>query len=484
MTSLVAWIAPLLLGMGLWVLAMGRPRQHADWCAMLGTGWLAGLLATGWLLGLFSGLVSPRDSVSHLGPWLILGGVVAVACGWRWRSPEPRMLAGTASLQVRLLVAVLLALLLWQGWLLASEAIARPVFPWDAWLVWSVKPKTWFGLDQWVPFVNLADWLAAPAANVHTDAAPVYPDLMTRLEVWFASGAGCWCDPAFTILWPTLWASLLLGGYGLLRRAGCTLLVAFCAMFALGTLPMLATHTALAGYADLWVASAFGLALLCWLPWQRERHVGALLLALLFGLSLPALKLEGSIWMLLWLLTLVIGLLPTHWRTSTAVGGAALVFVLLLAGVFGGIGIPLPGMGWVHIDATSVDISNMPRYQLGWQGVTLPVLRSLFILPNWNLLFWIAPVLLLLRWRQIRRNTGIGLIAICLLGSAVFLFVLFFFTNAGEWAASYTAFNRLVLHIVPALVFLMALTFATETDVNWRRYSGTTPARHPPTPSS
>ena len=38
-----------------------------------------------------------------------------------------------------------------------------------------------------------------------------------------------------------------------------------------------------------------------------------------------------------------------------------------------------------------------------------------------------------------------------------FLAFLFLFTDAAQWAESYTAINRLVMHLVPAVVTLLAL---------------------------
>ncbi|MGA7298575.1 MAG: hypothetical protein WBW92_13845 [Rhodanobacteraceae bacterium] len=459
----LAWIAPWLLGMGTWLALCGRPRGHASWCTLAGGGWLAGMLLLGWLLLLFDGLVSPQHCVQQLGPWLAVAGAALAAGGWYWRkAPEPLARHAVVSRFWWAMAAILLALLAWHAWLLFDEARLRPLFPWDAWLAWSVKPKTWFGLDQWVPFVDFSRWLTSASPSLHTDVVPAYPEMLARLEVWFASGAGCWCDPAFTTLWPALWLAMLLGTYGMLRGLGCRLGPALLATYALGSLPILNTHAALAGYADLWVAAVFGLTLLCWLQWQRKRHVGALVLSLLMGLSLPTLKVEGGVWMLLWLTVLLLGLLPRHWRRGELLAGLALLAVVALGVAFGGVGLPLPGIGWVHVDANQLLISDLNNLSLGWHPVTGAVARSLLVMPNWHLLFWLTPLLLIWRQDRLRHSTGLGLMALCLLGGVAFLFVLFFLTGAGAWASDFTSINRLLLQMVPALVYLLALLFVDE----------------------
>ncbi len=431
---LLAWIAPWLLGAGVWMALSGKPRSHGDWCALLGGGWVVGIVLLGWLLLVFRGLLSPQQCVGQLGPWLLLVGAALVSAAWRWRGPTRTEAVRQSVSRFWWVVAfVLLAILAWHAWLLFDEARLRPLFPWDAWLVWSVKPKTWFGLDQWAPFVDFSHWLVSASPALHTDVVPAYPEMLARLEVWFASGAGCWCDPAFTTVWPALWLALLVGSYGMLRGLGCGFVPALLATYALGSLPMLNTHAALAGYADLWVAAVFGFTLLCWLQWQRKRHAGSLVLALILGLSLPAFKVEGGVWVMLWLAVLVLGLLPRRWRREELLGGAALLILVVLGIAFGGFGVPLPGMGWVHVDANQLQISHLNSLEIVW------------------------------RWRCLRHSTGLGLLALCLLGGATFLFVLFFLTGAGAWASDYSSINRLLLQMVPALVYLLALLFIDET---------------------
>src|SRR5689334_22798390 len=80
----VAWLLPLLLGVGAWVALAGMPRRGATWLAALGGGFVLGNL----LLGVLIGIAHPL-AVARLLPRV--GGIAAVlalACwvvAWRRR---------------------------------------------------------------------------------------------------------------------------------------------------------------------------------------------------------------------------------------------------------------------------------------------------------------------------------------------------------------------------------------------------------------
>lgn len=459
---LLAWLAPWLLGSGLWLLADGRPRSPAAWAAALGGGWIVGMLLTSWLLAALAGVVSPRGCVLQLGPWVAAAGALLCALAlWR-RAPVATGLQGRSRLAPwsRPLVALLALLLLYHAWLVFGEASLRPLFAWDAWLVWSVKPKVWYLLDHWVPFVDTARWLADAGGGAYTDVAPFYPALLGRLQVWFASAAGCWCGPSFMVLWPSLWAAMLLAGYGQLRLLGVAALPAWVATYALGSLPLLNTHAALPGYADVWLGACFALTLLCWLHWQLRRDWRQLALALALGFSMPWIKLEGAVWLCLWLAVLGLGLVPARWRLRCVLGLLVLLAVGLAAG---GFALPLPGLGLVHVSLDQVVVPEMSPFALDWHPVLPPLARVLWVLPNWHLLFYLAPLLVAWRWRAAWALPGVNLLGLCLLGGALFLLFLFTCTGAAVWAANYTSSARLLLQWAPALVFYLALLWSART---------------------
>ncbi|HET8897263.1 MAG TPA: hypothetical protein VFN09_00575, partial [Rhodanobacteraceae bacterium] len=356
MTAL-AWLAPWLLGIGVWLVACGWPRRRAAWCAAAGGGWLLGNLAIGLALGGLQWAVSPQATVRVIGPWVLALGVLLTMLAWRWRRsavtacPEPPL-----TWFGRALIGLLLMLLaLRWGWMW-QQATLPPLFPWDAWAAWSVKPAVWFSLDQWVPFVDASQWLSSADRGLYTSAAAGYPAWLGRLELWYAAGMGCWCDLAYTRLWPALWLALLLALYGLLRGLGVGRLIAVLAVYVLGSLPLLDVHAAMAGYADLWLAAYLVLGVLLWLHAWRLGGRARAALAVLLVLALPAVKLEGAVWMLLVLAAMAFALLPLRWRQRVVRWGAVAMAVLWLAVFVAGLPLPVPGLGLVYVDGSGLHV--------------------------------------------------------------------------------------------------------------------------------
>ena len=85
------------------------------------------------------------------------------------------------------------------------------------------------------------------------------------------------------------------------------------------------------------------------------------------------------------------------------------------------------------------------------------MVASLFTLPNWHLLWYVVPVLLVLRRRRFRDDRAARLLGLMLLIDFAFLFVLFFFTTASAWAQDFTSANRLILQLVPSVFVLAAV---------------------------
>jgi hypothetical protein len=91
------------------------------------------------------------------------------------------------------------------------------------------------------------------------------------------------------------------------------------------------------------------------------------------------------------------------------------------------------------------------------------VAQSLFLLPNWSLLWYLLLPLVAWRWRQLQRPDA-AMLGLLLAYGMLFLFVLFFFTDASRWAEDLTSLNRLLMHLVPLLLFWMALLACPPRD--------------------
>src|SRR5690606_8403970 len=147
--------------------------------------------------------------------------------------------------------------------------------------------------------------------------------------------------------------------------------------------------------------------------------------------------------------------LPPRLRWVLVAGGfLALVIGMLL----GGLPIPAPGLGTVWLRWGEITVPGIGDIELALHPVLPEVFASLFLLPNFHLLWWLLPVGLLIGWRQRRFDraaSGLGLLLLLGLGFVGFLF---FFTDAAAWAKNLTSLNRIVLQLAPvAILFLAAL---------------------------
>ena len=473
----VAWIIPLAAGCSVWLVA--NPARVPGWrAAAVGQGCVAGMLLCAAATAL-SARADTAHALAHAGPWLVVLTAAAAVVAWRrmrGRAPVRELpSAARPSRSLTLLLALALFSLAWRAVIALREILLRPTYPWDAWDAWAVKSKTWVLLGHYVPFVPMQEWLAHPDPHTYTSMAWAYPTTLPWMQVWFASGAGGWIEQLVNLPWFALWVGLLLGHYGLWRALGVARRPALAGMYALGSLPLINVHVALAGYADLWIATAFGFAVLAWLRWLQTRDATQLGIAAAWALLLPLLKLEGAIWLLVFAAAVIYGLLRRRWRRRVGLG---LLLALLAIGVFGHLKIPVPGLGWVDIARDAVDIPGFGRLAFSWHGAALAgILSSMFAQPNWHLLWWLAPCIVAWRRRELIASEPLRRVGALLLAAFGFLLFLFVFTDAASWAEHYTAINRLLMQIVPALVTFLVLLLR---DVNWQQvFRGTAPAFSP-----
>ena len=106
--------------------------------------------------------------------------------------------------------------------------------------------------------------------------------------------------------------------------------------------------------------------------------------------------------------------------------------------------------------------------ELGWHPVGGAMLASLFTLPNWHLLWYALPLLVAVRWRFLVNDRAARALGMLVLLQGFALFVLFFFTNAGEWATDFTSANRLILQLVPGVFVFAATLLRDPGDANDR----------------
>ncbi len=452
MSLLLAHLLPLLAGSALYAALIERPRRLDDWLRVLGYGYLIGLALVAMLVAVLAPL--PQSVWSTL--WMILVPVALVMAiaAW-WRPPADRFASANGPLThpaepawSRWLLLALAAWLLVRTISIGTEVEARDLFAWDAWATWSVKAKVWYLSNAWLPFVDEATWLGDPDSRYL--AARHYPSGLPFLEVWFVSANGSWHVPAFAAMWPLLWLAAIAIAIGQLRALSLPWWLAATATAVWASLPLINTHAALAGYADLpltIVLGASGLALARYTIGHGWRH---LLLAVALALLLPGLKLEGSLWLLLMLFAALVAAFPRKRWLLTGALAVILLWTLTL-----GLHVPLPALGWVeagwgYLRAPGVGIDQV----LTWRAVGPEIAQAMLMAPNWHLLWWLSLPLLLLSWRGWANRSALSWLC---LGMLTITLGIFCFTDAAVWAQDLTAMNRVLMHVTLLWVCWLAL---------------------------
>ena len=464
LSVMLVLLLPALLGAPLLALLDGSRRGRVGyWAERIAGGWLLGVPLCGAMLRLF--VSSPPMALFGASiVWLlVLAGAFWLLWWWRVRRIPASSVPATATFSGWNGLCWLLLILLVTHWLLAAlQALWLPTLTWDAWTTWLGKPKAWSGADSLSSFQALQAWSAAGGEGGLTALAPHYPESVPRYLMLLVSAAGGWSSSTSHLPWLLLQPMIGVSVFAGLRRIGCQTWLALLGAYALLSMPLVDAHLSLAGYLDLWIAALLALAALALWRWRQTGERRHLLTCLLFTAALPLLKQEGAVWLLLMLATLVLLVLPSRLRwLLLGLGLLALVVGLLL----GGLPIPAPGLGTVWLRWGQITVPGIGDIDLALHPVLPEVFASLFLLPNFHLLWWLLPIGALIAWRQCCFDRGARGLGLLLLFGLCFVGFLFFFTDAAAWAKNLTSLNRIVLQLVPvAILFLVALFSAAGQE--------------------
>jgi hypothetical protein len=439
-----AWGLVAACGTALLLLIERNRRSHPAWT--LGVGFLAGAFALGvWMrvlswLGLRFGVAS--IAVPLVVATLAMAAIVVPALrrasrGARGGSADPTpALARVLALVLATWIAARFAVLL-------LDVVWTPLYPWDAWIQWATKARVWYALGHIVPFGAWEAWFAANGA-IFTDASPNYPATVPLWQVWSSVALGRFDDALMNVPWWLVAVSLALAIFGALRDAGLRTLPALVGAWLVSSLPLANVHVALAGYADLPMAAYYAVAAIAFWRWSQSRAWRDLLLAASFAVACTTIKTPGLVWALTLVPALVPALAPK--RTRQILGGTVLAGALALLVLARTQPVVL---GYrLHLD-----------FAPPWSGLV----ESLFLLGNWNLLWYAVVATAIAGWRVLGSPRLAPLSAIFAAGLA-FLAIVFAFTNARDWVVGQTTINRAVLHVAPLAIFWTVLVVAAWRD--------------------
>jgi len=326
---------------------------------------------------------------------------------------------------------------------LTVELVLQPLFAWDATMHWATKSRVWFEAEAMQPFVHHSIWLDSRIPEVYTDRHPDYPYTIPLLQTWINLSLGRWNSSLMNLPWLLCYSALGLLFYGQLRYARVKRSFATIVTYMLLSMPLLNTHVALAGYADMFLATTYGGALMAFYNWHCRRESWQLALTVLMALSGLLLKNEGFFW----LLAFIPGVIMVRWpgyRGLVIIGSLVVPALLLL---------------WLFPRDFEVAGHTLARLDLEYRaGAFQGVLKGFFVADNWHLVSYLVclflPLTLLIRPSSRERLAPLAVVLCAALAMYLFLFL---FTRFSYGAFHQTAVSRISMHLMPALTFLVVI---------------------------
>ncbi len=352
----------------------------------------------------------------------------------------------------KLVVAVLLALLVFRFGTLLPEVLLRPLYPWDAWMNWAPKARVWFEHQWLVPFVSRADWMASGYdTGLYTMGNWDHPPAVPLIQLWIAMVAGRWDDSLINLPWWFLGIAMAMAVYGQARAAGFNAVTGLAGAYLLISLPLVSSHIALAGYGDLWIGGWMLLATLSLYLWASGGDRRQQLIVLTAVVALPLFKAPGLIWGMILVAVLLVARLR-FWTLVlvTAAGLVALGVVVLTLGV----DVELPRVGRIVLSREAIVLPYMRGSGLTLYPVWGAVGSHLLVLGTWHLLWYLAVVVTFAGAWFSYRDPGVRAVWQVLVLGMLFLFIVFFMTGKHGDAVDGQTLNRAVLHLAPAVVIL------------------------------
>lgn len=439
----------------IWVYFLVGRSAYWNRSLVVGHGFLFGMFLTGMILRCSDLLQLPLNFWSTAAALLVLSipGLYLI----HRNPPSHRPISSATPLQLWQRAAVILLLMLICGryLLLAQELALRPLFAWDAFMNWVPKAVVWYQQNEITAFVSPNAWLALPAEDTSytlgNNRSWNYPHTVPLIQLWGMLAVGSSDHPLVFLPWLVIVLSAGLSIYGHLRLAGSPVVTATLACYVFLNMPYVNVHSVLPGYADIWLAVAFGQACMALHAWQQSGHWSHALLALLMAAICATLKTPGLVLGGIILVVIIYCQLNLSRKQLLSVGTALAVIGSYI--FFIGIRVDLPFLGTVSLSSDSIQLPLIGQFKLLFHPVHEAIGKSLFTMSNWNI-WWPAFFLTLAHTVITRKNIQAGYPAgLAILLCTAFIIFTFNFTKHFWSAENFTTLNRAILYMMPALVF-------------------------------
>lgn len=455
-------LLPWLLG-GIWMYWLlcntGRWNVFIIW----GYGYLAGLFITTVVIRLWdlAGISLNFWGLATTILGLAVSGLIAI------QLKTPNVVIAQRSHTLKqwqiAVITVLLVLIAYRYITIAQEIALRPLFPWDAWMYWTPKAIIWYSNNEITPIVDIATWFRQKDAAFQTLSRIYHPPTVSLIQLWVMLGARTSDHTLIYLPWLLVILSLGLAVYGHLRLSGSSILKATLACYVLLNIPFINVHTALAGYADIWLATAFGLATFALHEWKETRQWSYGILSVFFAIACTQLKNSGIVLGAIVFSVIAIYLVKFSFKTYLGLG-LALIGALAYA-LVNGIHIDIPFLGTIVLTRELIQLPHIGTFPITYHPVHAAFLDALFNMFNWNLLWYLIALIAALKAMSAEFLSAPTPLLVSI------LFVMFFYTFVLNFtgyhlsAETFTRLNRALMYPVPSVVFYI---FVTTTVRNIR----------------
>ncbi|MFK7975854.1 MAG: hypothetical protein AB8C02_06935 [Halioglobus sp.] len=439
-----------------WLARSGRYNIYV----LLGQGYVLGMLGVGALLHLWQ-----RYLGFELEFWpiaAVIAGLTLLGLVAHWLRPA------TAPLQLHweaiprwhlALIGLLMVFLVWRYVTLLQVLLLQPTLSPEALAGWSLRASVWFYEGALVPIVSVSEWLtqASPIGHPLPEAVAAAPEAVSLIQLWVMLSIGS-ADHSFVFLpWICLPIAIGFAVFGHLRLARVKTLHAGIATYAVLSLPALNLHTAMEGFADVWLVAVFTLAVCASYQWRKTRHwtYGLLALGLAFGCALV--QHSGVIFGYVIVVGLVLGAFQTRGLAKSVLVLVALSLALAPSLWFIWAGFPaqqlLPGISLLDLPATWVSSAPHAQSTFSFHFFSQFILRD----GQWHLVWYTAVLIALL---GVLRGYGGRLLQsewVVLLASGTWAVVHAYAVSAHVGYPADDLLTKGMLVVAPTIVFCLGL---------------------------
>ncbi|MCB1582271.1 MAG: hypothetical protein R3E90_03770 [Marinicella sp.] len=338
-------------------------------------------------------------------------------------------------------IAVCSSIIFWNG-------IQLPEMAWDSWMVWIGKANQWANHGVATPVYPFDEWLNKPN-SIYNESAH-YPDalpllyLLPKLLGWNSYGTLL----TFHLIVFAMMTLLLVSR---LERKGAPWYLQLILVIVIYTTPLLNNHLMITGYADIWMAMFIVIIMLTLIDYHEKGDNGVGITLLCYLAMLPMLKLEGWVWLLLFMIAHILVSLANNPHRFKLLG----IFIgfIFILWILGGLHLNFP-FGNIIINSEKIEFLHLINAKISFSNITSEVLIGFFRQNNWSIL-WLGLPFLLVSFVANKQDKASQVAHVFFILALACFFFLFYFTQASQWAKDLTAINRVVLQLVPCYIFLL-----------------------------